>query len=114
MKYDEMIYRPPSEAYTPLLQVTSGCSHNDCTYCSMYDGVQFKTESLEQIESDLKNAQKLYGSTKRIYLLNGDPFALSADRLKKIAKLINNYLPNCETITMYASIKNIKNKSLQE
>lgn len=45
MKYDSNIYRPPSEAYTLLLQVTSGCSHNKCTYCNMYKDVQFKTET---------------------------------------------------------------------
>ena len=114
MKYDEMIYRPPSEAYTLLLQVTSGCSHNKCSYCNMYKGVQFKTETLEQIEKDLIEAKVAHKDTKRIYLLNGDPFALSADRLKSIAKLIHKHLPNCETISMYASIDNIKTKTSQE
>lgn len=114
MKYDNNIYRPPSEAYTLLLQVTSGCSHNDCTYCSMYKDVNFKMESLEQIEKDLIEANKFHKDTKRIYLLNGDPFSLSADKLKSIAKLIRKYLPNCETISMYASVKNIKNKTLEE
>ncbi len=114
MKYDNIIYRPPSEANTLLLQVTSGCSHNKCSYCSMYRDIPFKTESLEQIEKDLIKAKVFHKNTKRIYLLNGDPFTLNADKLKSIAQLIHTHLPNCETISMYSSIKSIKNKSLQE
>ena len=114
MKYDNNIYRPPSEAYTPLLQVTSGCSHNQCTYCNMYKEVPFKTESLEQIEKDLIEAKKTHQDTKKIYLLNGDPFSLSTDRLKSIAKLIQKHLPNCKTISMYSSVKSIKNKTMED
>lgn len=114
MKYDEVIYRPPSEAYTLLLQVTSGCSHNKCTYCNMYKDVSFKTESLEQIEQDLIEARETHKNTKKIYLLNGDPFSLSGDKLKEIAALIHKHLPNCETISMYASISNIENKTMEE
>lgn len=114
MKYDQVIYRPPSEAYTLLLQVSSGCSHNKCSYCSMYKGTPFKMESLEQIEKDLIKAKKTHKNTPRIYLLNGDPFCLSANKLKSVAKLIHKHLPNCKTISMYASISNIKDKTMQE
>lgn len=114
MKYDNIIYRPPSEAYTLLLQVTSGCSHNKCSYCNMYKDVQFKTESLEQIEKDLIEAKKFHANTKKIYLLNGDPFALSANKLKLIAELIRKHLPHCETISMYSSIKNIQDKTTED
>lgn len=114
MKYDTTIYRPPSEAYTLLLQVTSGCSHNKCTYCNMYKDLQFTIESLEQIEKDLIEAKVSHKNTKKIYLLNGDPFTLRADKLKSIALLIHKHLPKCETISMYSSIKSIENKTMQE
>ncbi|TYR78704.1 radical SAM protein [Priestia megaterium] len=114
MKYDEKIYRPPLEANTLLLQVTSGCSNNNCTYCNMYKDVNFKTETLDQIEKDLLEARGYYPDAKRIYLLNGDPFILSAKRLKDIAKLVKKHLPECETITMYASIQSIALKTMEE
>ncbi|SMB93229.1 Radical SAM superfamily protein [Desulfonispora thiosulfatigenes DSM 11270] len=114
MHYDETIYRPPLEANTILLQVTSGCSHNNCTYCGMYKDIKFEMTSLAQIEEDLKELITLNTTIKRIYLLNGDPFSLSAERLKTIALLIKKYLPKCKTISMYASIKGIKTKTIEE
>lgn len=114
MHYEGPIYRPPVEADTLLLQVTVGCAHNKCTYCSMYRDVNFKMEKLDQIEEDLKEARSLYGRVDRIFLVNVDAFVLKADYLKNIALKIKEYLPHCETITMYASIQNIKAKTDEE
>ncbi len=111
MKYTGPVYRPPYEANTPLLQVTVGCAHNKCTFCTMYRDVKFERESLEQIEKDLQEAQQLYPNAQRIFLVNGDAFVLPAKRLKAIAEKIHHYLPSIEKITMYSSINNIKHKS---
>lgn len=114
MNYTGPIYRPPYEANTLLLQVTVGCAHNKCTFCTMYRDVKFSVDSLEQIESDLQEARSLYGKVKRIFLVNGDAFVLSARRLKKIAEKIHLYLPEVEIITMYASVNNIMHKTDDE
>ncbi|WP_406656904.1 radical SAM protein [Methanolobus sp. ZRKC2] len=114
MKYTGPVYRPPYEAGSLLLQVTVGCAHNRCTYCTMYKDVQFAAESIEQVEKDLQEARKLHGDAKRVFLVNGDAFVLSASRLKPIAELIIKYLPDVEVITMYASVNNIKSKTDEE
>lgn len=114
MKYTGPIFRPPLEANTLLLQVTVGCSHNKCTFCTMYRGTRFSIEHIDQIEKDLQEARRAYGSLKRIFLLNADAFALNARRLKEISKKIIEYFPEMETITMYASIRNIKHKTDEE
>ncbi|GAA0177656.1 radical SAM protein [Clostridium sediminicola] len=114
MHYTGPVYRHPLEANTLLLQVTSGCSHNKCTFCTMYKDVPFKVDSLEQIESDLIEARQNFRHLNRIFLENADPFVLSAEKLKRIGKLIVKYFPEMETISTYASISNLKNKSVED
>lgn len=114
MKYTQPVFRPPFEANSLLLQVTVGCSHNKCTFCSMYKDVCFQVEQIEQIEKDLLEARRFYGEVKRVFLVSGDPFCLSARRLKEIADKINEILPEVDTIAMYSSIQNIAGKTDEE
>jgi len=114
MHYTGTIYRPPYEANTPLLQVTSGCSHNDCKFCSMYKDVRFRVSPMEEIEEDLNEISKLYQHTERIFLLSGDAFVLSFEKLKAVLLKVKEYLPRCETITMHARISNIKGKTVEQ
>lgn len=114
MHYTGEVYRPPLEARTVLLEVTRGCSHNECAFCVMYKRTPFSIAPMENIISDLEEVRTYAPNIDRIYLLNGDPFVLSFDKLYEIGKLINHYLPNVKTITSYASFYNLKNKSVDE
>lgn len=114
-QYNGTVYRPPMEAQTFLLPVTEGCTHNACRFCNMYTGVPFRILPLEQITDYMDEAVAYYHrygrDMKRVYLVGADPFALNADRLQVIADLIHNAAPECETITMYAAVRNIMTKS---
>ena len=114
LKYEGMIYRPPMEANDILLQVAVGCTHNQCTFCNMFKDKQFHLVDETTIIENLKEARLFYHNANRVFLVDGDAFCLSADRLKRIATLIHHYLPDCETITMYSSIANIKTKTDSE
>lgn len=80
----------------------------------MYRDVPFRIEPFNQIAADLEEARAICPNVKRVFLENGDPFVLSADRLKAIAELIHEKLTNVEIISMYASIHNIKSKTDDE
>ncbi len=110
----EMIYRPPFEAESFLLQVTHGCSHNKCCFCTMYKGVEFSLVSEEDVDAQLRYGKRYDPERARVFLENGDPFAMSAERLIAVCEKIHAYLPKVETIAMYASINNIRNKSDEE
>ena len=114
MHYTGQIYRPPFEARTTLLQVTEGCSHNACTFCTMYKGVPFKASPMEDIREDLEELEQQNFPIRRIFLENGDAFALPTERLLEILGMIHEYLPTVRTVTGYASIKNIRRKSVEE
>ena len=114
MNMTGIVYRPPYEANSLLLQVTLGCSHNKCTFCYMYPDVQFKVCPMEEVEADIEEATRYCPNVKRVFLEHGDAFVLSAEKLLKIADAIHRKLPRVETIAMYASIQNIKSKTDEE
>ena len=38
----QILFRPPVEAYSLLIAVTSGCSWNKCKFCGMYKGKDYE------------------------------------------------------------------------
>ena len=111
MHYDGMTFRPPYEAGSLLLQVTRGCSHNACTFCSMYREVSFAISPLEEIVDDLAEAAWEFPGVSRVFLVNGDAFCLPADALLNIAEMIHEALPNVRSIGCYARIPNVSSKT---
>ena len=111
MNLTGIVYRPPYEANSFLLQVTKGCSHNRCTFCSMYPGVPFAVCPMEEVEADLEEGARYCPDVTRVFLEHGDAFVLSSDRLLAIAEAVHRKLPKVETIAMYASIQNIRGKT---
>ena len=107
-----LIYRPPFEAETFLLEVTEGCTWNKCTFCSMYKTQSFRVLPEEDIREQLEVFREQNPAAGRIFLENGDAYALGTDRLLAIADLIREYLPDIGIITGYASIRNIMHKTL--
>lgn len=113
MDYEGFIIRPPSEAYSLLLQVTVGCSHNKCTFCGTYRQKKFKIKPLEQIKKDLREARH-YENVEKVFLCDGDALIIPQPRLEEILELINVNLPNMERIGTYANAKSILRKSVDE
>lgn len=115
MHFTGLTFRPPYEANSLLLQVTTGCSHNRCSFCAMYRNVKFDVSPMDEIEADLREVATYYPeSPKRVFLCNGDAFTLPAHKLEQIATMIHNYLPNVKTIGCYASVNNIRTKTDKE
>ena len=113
MDYEGFIIRPPSEAYSLLLQVTTGCSHNKCTFCGTYRQKKFKIKPLEQIKKDLAEARH-YEDVQKVFLCDGDALIIPQPRLEEILELINQNLPDIERIGTYANAKSILRKSIEE
>lgn len=132
MHYTGTIWRPPYEAASLLIEVTAGCTHHKCKFCTLYEDLPFKfrMSPIEDIEADLKEAQiffhspqrksenKLFGRTEnhccRIFLTGANPFVLKADKLLAIAKLIKKYFPDNKSIGCFARITDITLKSEEE
>ncbi|OGP86878.1 MAG: radical SAM protein [Deltaproteobacteria bacterium RBG_19FT_COMBO_43_11] len=113
MDYEGFIIRPPSEAYSMLLQITVGCSHNKCTFCGTYRQKKFKIKSLEQIKKDLQEA-RAFENVEKVFLCDGDALIIPQARLEEIIGLINVNLPDIERIGTYANAKSILKKSVDD
>jgi radical SAM superfamily enzyme YgiQ (UPF0313 family) len=113
-KMGNLIYRPPFEADSLLVEATCGCSHNCCSFCTMYKDVPFRVLPESQVEDQLRLAAEIRPEADRVFLENGDAFVLGADRLSQIAEAIHRILPRVSTIAMYASVLNIRTKSDEE
>ncbi len=114
MHYEGTIIRPPSEAFSILLQVTVGCSHNKCTFCGTYKDKRFRIKDNETILQDIKFASKYMRNQDRVFLMDGDPLIIPQKRLIWILDKINEYLPWVRRIGIYANAKSIKMKSLED
>ena len=114
MRYEGNIYRPPSEAYSLLVQVTVGCTHNKCTFCSMYKDKKFHIRKLEEVLEDLAWARRAYPRVERIFLCDGDALALSLNRLMPILDYIRENFPECERVTAYGRAEDALRKTDEE
>ena len=114
MRYEGDIYRPPSEAYSLLVQVTIGCTHNKCTFCKMFKNKKFRVRKLEEVLEDLAWARAQYRSVPRIFLCDGDAMALSNARLMPILNYIRENFPECERVSIYGRGSDIIKKTDEE
>ncbi len=114
MRYEGVVYRPPSEAYSLIIQVTIGCSHNACSFCGMYKEKKFRIRDLKDIIEDLEQAKLTYGEVKKIFLGDGDALVLQTSKLKSILSKIRELFPECARVGIYGTPNDILRKSLDE
>ncbi len=114
MHYEGNCIRPPSEAYSILLQVTLGCSHNKCTFCGTYKDKRFTIKDDETILSDILFASKTMQRQDRVFLMDGDALIIPQKRLMWILDRIREHLPWVKRVGAYANAKGIRMKSLEE
>ena len=114
MRYYGAVYRPPSEAYSLIVQVTYGCSHNTCAFCSMYKEKRFALRPLEEVLEDFHIARRTYRHVDKVFLADGDALVRKASELYTILDTIRELFPECERVTSYASPASIRIRTDEE
>jgi radical SAM superfamily enzyme YgiQ (UPF0313 family) len=115
LHFNGPVWRPPFEATSQLLQVTAGCSHHRCKFCSLYGTQKFRMSPIEEIEADLKVIQVYQPRAHRVFLTGANPMVLTFNRLADIALLIRKYLRDGQpTIGCFARITDISRKTDEE
>lgn len=115
MQYEGTVYRPPSEAHSLIVQITVGCAHNTCTFCTMYKDKKFRIRPKEAVMADFEEAAMLYGPhIRRIFLADGDALIVKTVDLLDILGFIRQRFPNLERVTAYGTAQDILHKSKDE
>ncbi|NVM56140.1 MAG: radical SAM protein [Candidatus Helarchaeota archaeon] len=120
MKYVQPVYRPPSEAYSLLIQATIGCSRASCTFCASWlfnkkKIKEFAIRPIEEIEADLTEARKIHGeNVKKIFFLDSNAIIMKTEDLRDLCEFTYSIFPHLERIGVYGCAKDILEKSIDE
>jgi radical SAM superfamily enzyme YgiQ (UPF0313 family) len=114
MKYEGMIFRPPSEAESLILQVTVGCSYNRCTFCGAYQGKSFRIKSFEEVKEDIDEVSSYHPWVQRVFLADGDALIIPQKGLLGILDYLNIKLRRLERVGIYANARDILQKDVEE
>ncbi len=113
MKYEGMIYRPPSEANSLILQVAVGCSYNRCTFCHSFQGKSFRIKSFDEIKEDIDEVSP-YSPIPRVFLADGDALIIPQEDLVRILSYLKLKIRGLERVGIYANAVDILKKDVDE
>ena len=114
IEYEMPLYRPPSEAYSLILQATIGCTHNRCAFCVAYQSKKFRVRPEKDLFAEIDWAAEEMPDTRRVFLADGDAFALAPNKMVRILERLYQKLPDLERVTAYASPQNFRNRSAED
>lgn len=113
--YDHPLYRPPSEAYSQIFQITLGCSQNQCSFCGMYKAKRFRIRAVSEIAAEITRipaAQRNH--IQRVFLADGDALIYPQEGLIEILDLLAANFPSLARVGIYASPNSLRGKSVAE
>jgi radical SAM superfamily enzyme YgiQ (UPF0313 family) len=115
LTYDHPLFRPPSEANSLIFQITIGCSRNQCIFCGMYKGKDFRIKTTAEVFSEIDSIPApLHSSVDRIFLADGDALVYPFAGLVEIIDRLSATFPSLKRIGVYASPQSLTTKSLDE
>ncbi len=111
MDYVGHVIRPPSEAYSLILQVTVGCSHNQCTFCGTYKDQKFRFKDMGTIKRDIDEAAGYRHPFTKAFLADGDVLVLPNGTILEIIGYLKKKIRSVERIGVYGNTKAILKKT---
>jgi len=121
MYYAEPVYRPPSEAYSLLVQATVGCSSaaaGRCYFCNStvfnrtIPEKKFRIRPTDEILEDIEIGARQYGKgVDKIFLLDSNAMVIKTPELLRIVKKCYETFPNLKQVSCYACCEDILRKT---
>jgi len=115
VRYDEPLFRPPSEADSFILQATLGCSWNACTYCAMYRDKTYRVRPLDDVLVDITEAGARFSEQVRhVFVADGDPLGMDLGHWEPILMALAGAFPRLRRVSTYATARNLLEKTPDE
>ncbi len=124
MYYAQPVYRPPSEAYSLLVQATVGCSSaaaGRCHFCggsSFHKTIpekRFRIRPTDEILEDIEIGRRQQGMrVEKIFLLDSNALIIKTPDLLKILNKCYESFPRLKQVSCYACCSDILRKSEEE
>lgn len=114
MRYEGIVYRPPSEGDSVIIQATVGCPHNRCRFCKLYKKKAFRIRN--DILEDIDAAGQYYPPrfVRTVFLADGNTVIMRTAHLLRILEHIRAVFPAVERVTSYGASQYFTKKSPQE
>ncbi len=114
LRYDQPLFRPPSEGDNLIIQATLGCSFNQCSFCAMYRRKNYIERPLVEVFADIHQAAAEWPDAHRVFLADGDALALPTNHLLATLRELAASFPHLTRVSCYATPGNIARKSVDE
>jgi len=121
MLYVEPVYRPPSEAYSLLIQASVGClsaAQGHCYFCGSWlidravPQKKFRIRPVREVLQDLDEARAEIGpGVRKIFLLDSNAMVMRPAALERICEHARGVFPGLERVSVYACAADIRRKS---
>ena len=112
MQYEGIVYRPPSEANSLILQASIGCAHNRCTFCNMFREKQFRIRKVEDIKKDIDWVRENcpLGLVESIFLADGNTILMRTPQLVEVLEHAYQSFPYLKRVTCYGASQYLERK----
>ena len=114
IRYEETLYRPPSEANSLILQATIGCSYNECSFCGMYRNKRFRVRPLDELRAEIAWARANLGPVHKVFLADGDALVAKARFLEALLDELTEAFPDLRRVSVYASPQSLQVRTVEE
>lgn len=114
IRYEETLYRPPSEAESLILQATIGCSYNRCTFCAMYRNKRFRVRPIDELRAEIAWAAKSLPPVRKVFLADGDALVAKPAFLLQVLTELRASFPDLRRVSCYASPQALQIRSVDD
>lgn len=88
---------PPDQYGALVVQLTEGCSYNQCTFCRFYRDRPFRAKSAEELRSHIRAVRSFFGEGLRlrrsVFLADANALVLPPTRLVDAFEVLREELP---------------------